>query len=55
MHANLMAMGEYRARPIRESRAFVEKRMLPSAPDLLFVASISMAVLAGLALGATLG
>lgn len=55
MRASVAAMGEHRIRPIRESEALAEARTRPSASDLLFIAGLSMAVFAGLALGSTLG
>jgi len=37
--------------PIRESEAIADGRPLPSAPDLVFTAGLSLAIFAGLALG----
>jgi len=37
--------------PIRESEAITDERPLPSAPDLVFTAGLSLAIFAGLALG----
>ncbi len=44
-------MGEFRSRPIRESEPLAKERLLPSAPDLVFTAGLSLAIFAGLALG----
>ncbi|MBC9034623.1 hypothetical protein IAG41_19715 [Sphingomonas sp. JC676] len=45
------AMGQHHSERNRESEAVADERSLPSTPDLVFTTGLSLAIVAGLALG----